>query len=205
MQRVLQRFWIQITADRKRFGMLMVMLGVALLMWARMIIIAQPPRTAVADDAELRSSAEDTKARPAAPAGSRASDQIIDVALFDRPERDPFRISSTHFPKPTPPVIQAREHEKSGLTPAEEARRAEEQRTAALQSMVDRLRLEAVMQGTPMAVINGRTYRIGSEVRVPGAVSAIFVIAEVRTRSVIVTSEGRQFELRMASMLDGDR
>ena len=48
MNVLLLRLWIQATADRKRFGLFGVLLAVGMLLWARIIVISNPPRTAVA-------------------------------------------------------------------------------------------------------------------------------------------------------------
>ena len=50
MQLVLRRLWIQITSDRKRFGLLCAMLLIGLLLWGRIIVTSNLPRMAVADD-----------------------------------------------------------------------------------------------------------------------------------------------------------
>ena len=50
MNEWLQRIWIQLTADKRRFGALVVVVAVGMLFWARIIIISQPPQRAVADD-----------------------------------------------------------------------------------------------------------------------------------------------------------
>ena len=50
MQLVLRRLWIQITSDRKRFGLLCAMLLIGLLLWGRIIVTSNLPRTAIADD-----------------------------------------------------------------------------------------------------------------------------------------------------------
>ena len=56
----LRRLWIQLTADRKRFGALSVLLVLGLLLWARIIVISNLPRTAVADPDRPGSSATAT-------------------------------------------------------------------------------------------------------------------------------------------------
>ena len=45
----LQRMWVQITADRKRFGVLCGAVLVGLLLWSRLIVVSNLPRTAIAE------------------------------------------------------------------------------------------------------------------------------------------------------------
>ena len=54
---VLRRLWIQITSDRKRFGVLCAMLVLGLLLWGRIIVTTNLPRTAMAVDDGLGSAA----------------------------------------------------------------------------------------------------------------------------------------------------
>ena len=45
----LRRIWIQLTTDRKRFGILCAMVALGLLLWGRLIVVSNLPRTAVAE------------------------------------------------------------------------------------------------------------------------------------------------------------
>jgi hypothetical protein len=66
-----------------------------------------------------------------------------------------------------------------------------------LKALVDRFTLEAVMQGRPMAVINGKTYRLYSWIQAVGNDKYRFQLVEVGHRSVVLEYEGRRFRLRM--------
>lgn len=191
-----RRLWIQISADRKRFSILCVALAVALLFWARLIIISKAPRTVMAEDqaGQTTPSQEATEITP-----DNSTGQTLPVNLETTPGRDPFVISPQHFPRPDPVVILVPEAGKSDLETAEDPVQAALQRTAQLQGLVDLFTLDAVMTNPPMAVIGGKTYRPGS--LIPGIDNdqIRFKLLEVRQGTVILECEDRQFELKMES------
>lgn len=188
----LRRLWIQLTADRKRFGMLVGVLALGLLLWARIIIISNPPRQAVADDPS------DSASAAASDHEHRSAGQsVITVTLVREPERNPFRISTKHFPKPTLFTNSSEDREKLQQASAEEMLRVEQQRTAQIRAAADRLTLEAVMSGARLAVIDGEIRRIGDTIPSRQEQELIFTLTEVKERSVIVECEGRHIELSL--------
>jgi hypothetical protein len=197
MMVTLRRYWLQLTADKKKFTVLCVMIGLGLLLWARLIVISNMPRTAVAEDAAQASAAAPTA--PAPNVSDNRGGTAVPVALAEQPERDPFVISAAHFPKPAPVDGLASEAEKSSSQQAEDPEAAELRLRARLQGLVDQLTLDAAMTGASLAVIDGATYRTGS--RVPagtGDEQVTFLLEEVRQRSVALVYEGRRFELKMS-------
>jgi hypothetical protein len=193
VQLVLRRLWIQITADRKRFGVLCAMLLIGLLLWARIIVTSDLPRTAVAKD-------------PAhAPDGSREGGDGADgdrgppvrVRLWRTPARDPLLISDKHFPKPTPVEGSDEDHPKSDGNATDDAQQAEKRRTEELWLLVGSFRLDGVMQRNPMAVINGKTYRLGSWIPAVDHEETLFQLVEIGDRSAVLECEGRKFRVSM--------
>jgi hypothetical protein len=193
---VLKRLWIQITSDRKRFGVLCAMLALGLLLWGRIIVTSNLPRTAMADEDGL-----DLVPKPRNH-GPGASDKPlgppVQVRLARLPRRDPFLISAEHFPKPTPVEVLTQDDPKSGGNATENTSRTDERLIEELRALVDRFTLEAVMQGRPMAVINGKTYRLYSWIQAVGNDSIRFQLVEVGHRSVVLEYEGHRFRLRMS-------
>ncbi len=192
----LRRLWIQVTADRKRFGAFSVLLVLGLLLWARIIVISNLPRTAVADPEQPGFAAAVTTNG----GGSDSADRTpLTVALARSPDRDPFVINPEVFPKPTPVAELAREGGKSQAQPTEYAEQAAARLTAQLRAWVERFTLEAVMRDPALAVISGETYRLGESV--PGIDNAEirFKLVAVMERSVILDCEGRRIRLAMAS------
>ena len=68
-----RRFWIQLTADRKRFGMLVGAVCIGLLLWGRLIVVRQPPRMALASEAEQKPKAAGAPSKRAAGADNPMS------------------------------------------------------------------------------------------------------------------------------------
>lgn len=215
----LRRLWIQLTSNRKRFGLLCAALCVGMLLWARLIVVSRMPRTAIADDGpasagevakvdrrgdadpsriasdgrELRVSGADQSAPPSTP---------LRVALHRTPARDPFVISPQFLPRANPfdPSSQsAANAPKLPPNPVEESAQAQARITAQLLAAVDRLKLDAAVAGS-MAVINGKTYRLGDVVvggNPAGSEPVQFRLAEVKTRSAILECQNRRFEIHM--------
>lgn len=185
---LLRRFTIKCTADRKRFALLCILMSIGLLFWARIIVIKNLPRAVMADgEQEIAALGAET-----AP-GSEADNNglpVRTIALDLDPGRDPFRINPAYFPRSEEPALLPRDEPKSGPSSSEDPEQA-----------INHLRLEAVMQGNPMAVISGRTYRPGEEIETGGSSRVRFTLVEVRRRSVLLEHAGRQYELG----LDGSR
>lgn len=193
MMVILQRLWIQVTADRKRFGVLCAMVCFGMLLWARVIVTSNLPRTAVADD-EASSVNQNEGGDTTGPSADKHLAEPIQIELSHFPARDPFAISAQHFPKPTSVMELEQHHAKSGAEAVEDA---EIRLTARLRSLVDGFTLDAVMQGRPMAVINQRTYQLNDRIESIEDSQVQFELIEVLQRSVILECEGRRFELLM--------
>jgi len=192
MQLLLRRLWIQITSDRRRFGLLCAMLAVGMLLWARIIVTTNVPRTVIAD--------------PKLPVGgppppNDGSDKRrgppVTVALARTCARNPLVISDLDFPKPTVVEMVGQENGKLGPEATEDVRQAEARLTTELMALANRFTLEGVMQGHPMAVINGRTYQLGDWIQAVDNSRHLFQLVEVANRSVLVECEGRRFKVTM--------
>ena len=190
MQLVLRRLWIQITSDRKRFGLLCAMLLIGLLLWGRIIVTSNLPRTAVADD-PVRVSA-------GSPGGGtdKYVMRTVEVTFARTPDRDPLLISNQHFPKPTPVELLGQDNPKFGPDAAENSQQAEARFTQELRRLVGTLKLEGVMQDT-MAVINRNTYRLNEWIPAGKPGQALFQLTEIGHRSVTLECESRRFRLQM--------
>ncbi len=191
----LRRLWVQITSDRKRFGLLCAMLALGMLLWGRIIVTSSLPRTAVAGEDDPIQGADGS------PGGTPGlSDKHrgppVSVTLARLPRRDPFTVSDKHFPKPTSVEVLPQDDPKSGPDATENTDRVE-RLMQRLRAHVNRFTLEAVMQGRPMAVINSKTYRQYSWIPAVGNDDIRFQLVEVGHRSVILECEGRRFKLNM--------
>lgn len=198
MSLALRRFWIQITADRRRFSVLCFAVGMGLLLWARLIVVNNMPRTAMATENAPASEKPAAKgAKKSQPAKAAPANKTpVRIALDESPARDPFVISRKHFPSPTLTAPTDDDQAKSSQKPVDEAERTAAQLEARLHAGMSRLRLEAAMGGL-MAVINGRSYRVGDSLQVEGDI--VFRLEQVGQRSVTISWGDRRFELEMSS------
>ncbi len=178
-----RRLMVQLTADRRKVGVLCALLVLGLLFWARIIVIKNLPRTALAEQGVAVIDPDPGSENSAT--SENSAHAVRTVVLDSVPARDPFTLSGSWFPKIEEPSSVSGDVPKSGPTSSEDPMQA-----------ISRLRLEAVMQGSPLAVISGRTYRPGDWIDVDGLK---FVLVEVRRRSVLLEHAGRHFELRLNS------
>ncbi len=195
MQLMVRRLWIQLVSDRKRFGLLCAMLLIGLLLWGRIIVTSNLPRTAVADPRPSATGSTSTSA-----GGTEGPDKRgrpdVQVTLARTPRRDPLVISDVHFPKPTPVVLLGQENPKFGPDGAENGEQADMRLTEELRQLVTRFKLDGVMEST-MAVINGRTFRLHNWIPGGKPGQALFQLIEIGHRSVTLECEGRRFRLQM--------
>jgi hypothetical protein len=161
---LLQRIWIQITSDRKRFAALCAAVVLGLLLWSRIILISNVPRTAVAGperDGVTGEKQKDGAAKPVNPAPPRR------VALDRQPRRDPFGIHPEAFRRSASSSQIPEVPGKSAAREAEDSVAAARQWQSMLKAQAARYRLEGVMAAGDLAVINGRVYAIGMVIAQP--------------------------------------
>lgn len=201
MSLALKRFWIQLTVDPRKFGALVAVLVIAVLMWARMIVISKPPRRAVADNIAQSVTGSDEIKNKSNIVGGGLSDKsstvIIEVELASMLKRDPFRISRKHFPKSTSEQNPDEERTKLVSKTAEDDLHVETQRTAHIQRLVEGITLGATMPKGELAVIDGITRKLGKKFTIKGDEEAQFTLLEINARWVLIDCEGLRFELHM--------
>lgn len=200
----LRRLWIQMTADRKRFALLCAMLALGMLLWARILIVRNVPRTVVAEEeteqvasAESRSKEDSSESALSSTSGAVRKEDVVVVAMDTSLERDPFVISPKFFPKPAVEQEFGKDRDKSGSQAVEDSQSTSDQWLASLRDRVQRFRLEAILSNPPLASINGRTYRLGDEIAADPQDTIRFTLTEVRERSVILEYEEQSFELKL--------
>lgn len=206
----LRRLWIQITADRRRFGLLCAVVGVGLLLWARLIVITNTPRTVVAGDKSHQLAQNDQPTDPSQPAQAEtppttdAPKTPVRIVLATSPQRDPFVISDEHFPRPTSADTDAQDPAKFTSEPAEDSQHAQ---LARIQSMVEQLKLEAILSpgsGEPLVVINAKTYQLNDEIPLPGQAGSQsptkLRLVHVAERSVTLAFGDHLFQRRLRTV-----
>lgn len=191
MQLLLRRLWIQITSDRKRFGLLCAMVAVGMLLWARIIVTTNLPRTVIADpkDPEVENVQR-------APSDKRRWAPVT-VQLARTAPRDPLVISEADFPQRNDVGPAEQENGKFRPEEVENVEQAESRLVAELRSLASRFKLEGVMQGRPMAVINGRMYQLDDWIPAVGNAKHFFQLVEVGSRWVDLECEEHRFRVTM--------
>jgi len=167
--------WKRFTADKKRFRVLCALVGVVLLLWARIIVIERPPRTAIAE----------TVVEVAMLAASNSDNKSVKVVFDADPKKNPFMVSSIAFPLRLD-------------TPDNTYSSGDDSQFETEQHFADQLKLDAVMG--KMAMINGHVYHIGDIVSGHEYPDPLRLV-EVVGRSVIISSGDRRYELTIASHL----
>jgi hypothetical protein len=171
----LKRMWLQMTNDRKQFGIFCTLLLVGLLLWARIIVIARPPRTAIADEQITA-----TVASYVASDNHRAS---FPIWLDHEPSRNPFHVSNEAFPVVMPSTDNVTVHA------VQNGNDVEQQAIAALQ-------LEAIMG--ELAMIDGKVFHEGDVVFATSMPDPLTLV-KVHRSSVIISAGERRYELTIAS------
>ena len=189
MKKKLNRMWRQATADKKKFGILVTMMAVGLLLWGRLILLEDVPKIATADDPS-------TPAETDKSTGSVAPQSIDDghilpalpsvqVALSEDLPLDLFAFRHNRY-KPLP----AEDSLGKGV---QSTGNADDDRKRALVESARSLRLQSVIQGnSPAIVINGEVLRVGDSIEG-------FEIVSFNERSARLTRDGLTFLLKMWS------
>jgi len=202
----LRRLWIQMTADRRRFGILVGVALVGVLLWARIIVISKPPKKAIANPEASAASVLERERQMTAQADSDKDPiETIEIVLAEEPGRDPFRVSPKHFPKPTLPADSDEDATKSLNHSAEDFLRMQAQRAARLRELAGSFTLEAVMKGARLAVIDGRTYQVGDSIAARSEPGTDFTLVAVNERSVTIECEDHRFEIEMPVGIERNR
>lgn len=157
-----------------------------LLLWARIKILTNIPRTAIADPGD------------GAPVLVRNRPDLAEpqeLRVPGLPATDPFRIDDTAFPVPARPADSSRPGPKVAAGNAEEVEPAEvrERERAA---MAAAFRVQAAGQGMEIAVVDGRTLRVGQSIE--GGDGTAFRLVEVRGEGVVLECEGTRYEVQIA-------
>lgn len=186
MKTKLNRMWRQVTADKKKFGILVTMLAVGLLLWGRLILLEDVPKIATADpNAPAQSGqAPDTPGDEAVESAPVLPPlPSVEVALSEDLTLDLFTFRHNRY-KPLPAEESAGNGEQlAGLT-AEELKRE-------LVELARSLRLQSVIQGnSPAIVINGEVLRVGDSIEG-------FELVSFNERSAKLNRDGLTFLLKM--------
>ena len=187
MKKKLNRVWRQATADKKKFGILVTMMAVGLLLWGRLMLLQDVPKMATADDPNAVQSGDPASGHLAETAAETMPAlpplPSVEVALSEDLTLDLFSFRHNHY-KPLP-------IEDSPETRVQSTGDPDDDRKRELVEMARSLRLQSVIQGnSPAIVINGEVLRVGDEIE-------HFKIVSFNDNSVRLTREGLTFLLKM--------
>ncbi len=174
-----QKIWKEITADKKRFGMLVACVAIGLLMWGR-LLLKKVPKTAVADpnnkavtvtDADLGEAIRPRKVVYVdLPTDSERNLFVLDDSGYERLKVD---VEPVVVPNPTPQVTD------------DDIRKE-------LQAELSSLKLQTtLMSQQPRAMINGKLFGLG------GKPMTGFEITKITQHGVVLKHGKFVFELKM--------
>jgi hypothetical protein len=158
-----------------------------LLLWARIRLLTNIPRTAMATESE-----ETLASIPAPPAFPDLPNSDLPVPGL----RDPLAISPRHFPRADRPQALTETSSKSGLGTVDDEGRAAAVLRERLAGVVGRLRVQGLVPGRGVALIDGRVRRIGESF--PATVDGTTVrLVAVEQSMVVVECGGLEFDIRL--------
>jgi len=206
MEQKLKIFILELKQDRKRLAIMCTLVAFGILLWARLLILQNVPKTGFADPGQDGESST-TPGAPGGAAGATASGnqagasenkkvhlKELPVVVVDTTPtlvRDFFQPLSiaTAQPEKTSqvPVLPPKSNDKASETPKVEVpdplKEAEQD--------ASKLRLESLMAGqSPLAVINGSVLRTGDEIEG-------FTIESIGRQSVTLRRGEIRVELKM--------
>lgn len=171
-------------------GLLIWAKPLGLLLWARIRILTNIPKTAIADPALAEA------AKPALPVD-------IDPQLPDlfAQLRDPFRVDSTVFPLPLPkqPDPGIAQRNPTTTVPSGPAVVTEEERQRqefdAARVAAESLRVQSAGAGLVAAIVENKAVRVGETVQTSTGVE--FELVKVLDAGVVVRRNGREYTVLM--------
>ncbi len=184
-----QRIWQQLSADKRKLGLMATLLGLAVLLWGR-LLLKDVPRTANATPAAVAADAAEAAAGDKALTDNTPVDRpVVFVRLADEVDRDLFRFDRSFYPEPETEGNRgsAAKLTRQSTDDSPQAREAER----SVREAAGRLTLNSTLLGPqPRAVING-------VLLAPGESIGGFTLKQVRSRAVTVTRDGFEIVLEM--------
>ena len=183
----LQKIKQQILADKQKFGVVMVLMAIGLLLWGR-LMLKSVPRTAVADPKEEAALVTDAESLISA-----STDPVIPVVTikdYGTVDRDLFAFDPVFFPSLQAREIAAESLEKSTPNQADEQLQRQ-QHVLVVRAEARSLKLQTTLLGTRnRAMINGELLEEGQMIQG-------FVLREVGSRKVTLVKDDVEVVLEM--------
>ena len=157
------------------------------LFWARLRLLTDLPRTAMATDEE---------AKKVVVVPPEEFPELADVGFDVTANRDPLRISPHHFPKVNGKDGVSDFDTKLNPNGAEEMNWRMTRRSYLL-SIVSKIRLQALITGKSIAIMDDHTYRVGELLKSEAMEGEQITLQSVGRNSVIVEVDGIEFKIRL--------
>jgi len=174
----------QLTADKKKLGIMLSALALGLLLWGR-LLLQGVPRTATAENPGKTAQADKRSDDAGQVLQAEQPVPVIHVDLPSHPGRDPFGIDPSRYKRNPEALVRKMGAKSPQVTPDEDPR------VAAVRQEAMELRLESVVTGArPRAYINGHLLAPGDEYEG-------FKLIQVTDRHVLLTKYGLIIRLKM--------
>lgn len=187
-----RHIWQRMTGDKRKLGVMVGLLCVAMLLWGR-LLLKDVPRSAVADPSTSQASAAGPDKKPAEATGTpqnRLADRrVVQVNLYEQVTRDPFAFDPTRFPRIGDEDQTAAVRTKLVEEPTDDEQQRQSHK--AIELAARRLNLESTLLGAQSrAMINGQLLSVGESIQG-------FELIEVRSRQVTVRKDNVEVVLEM--------
>lgn len=191
MEQRLKVLILEFTHDKKKFAVMCTAVALGVLLWARLIILQNVPKTGFADPDQTAIGTSPDAAPDESEKSRLAELPIVYLDTKQALTRDFFERLPLVTAQPEEITQLPQDTAKSGNDGAEKPNSAERDLLADIQKAASLLRLESVMDGKrPMAVINGNVLTIGDEI--DG-----FVLEQVASRSATLRQGTFRVELKI--------
>ena len=186
-----QRLWIRVTTDRRKFGAMCTLAAIGLLLWARLLLLNDVPRTGLAEPANEAGAQAPTPTENSTPGGTAPSIETAPVVYLDSLgtlARNIFAAPEAMFSQPEQ---SAGVHDVAPKSQSDTPEDSPEAQRLRIETDAQRLKLGSLILGAaPAAVINDRVVREGGQIEG-------FVLERVLKRSVILVKDQVRVELKM--------
>jgi hypothetical protein len=179
--------------NRRKGLMVVLMLSVpmaawaqplGLLLWARLRLLTKQPRTAMANPEEISNVIVEIPER---------FPDLKDIGFDESASRDPFRFNPKYFPTLTQSSDPQRFERKSPGQIVDPTGA----RNRYLTGIVRKFRVQALIAGKSIAIIDDRTYRVGDLLDFERTDGEYITLRSVGRNSVVVEVDGQEFEIRL--------
>jgi len=195
MKERLIQYWIHMTADRRRFGVMCALIAVGLLLWGRLILLKNIPRTGYAKpDEELVVSDDGAEDQEHSGVINR---RFIYCDLPTTLARDLFAVPSDYTKQASESTQSAEVASKLQVDQPDPVE-LERERVEAIRSEAGSMHVDSLIRGSvPLAVIDGHVLAVGNTLKG-------FVLEQVLERSIILSKGGVRVEIEMESPKAGE-